>query len=284
MSGTGSSLRRSAGGPGGSVLAFAGLGVERDGQAVLDAVDWEVAAGQRWVVVGPNGSGKTTLLRVAGAELRPSTGTADVLGQRLGRVDLRQLRAGIALVSPALTRVLRPTLTVADVVATGKLATLETWWHTYDDADRKRARALLTELGVAAIADRPFGVISEGERQQTLLARALMGEPRLLLLDEPAAGLDLGARERLLARLHRLATDPRTPPLVLVTHHVEEIPAGTTHAALLRAGRMLAAGPVEDVLTDDHLSACFGVEVAIRRDGDRWWARAQAGGGDYRAH
>lgn len=261
----------------GPVLRFDRVGVRRDGQDVLAGVDWEVGPSQRWVVLGPNGSGKTTLLRLAGAELRPSSGRAQVLGHQLGRTDLRQLRRAIPLVSGALVRALRPGLSAAEVVLTGKFAALEPWWHDYQPADRRRAAALLGELGVAPIAGRPFGVVSEGERQQVLLARALMARPRLLLLDEPAAGLDLGARERLMARLQALAADPATPPMVLVTHHTEEIPAGTTHAALLSEGRLLAGGPIGEVLTPASLSACFGVRVIVAHQGGRWWARAEPG-------
>lgn len=256
------------------VLAFSGLGVTRAGNQVLADIDWVVRAGERWVLLGPNGSGKTTLLRVAAAELRPSSGTAVVLGGRLGRVDLRRLRSQVALVSGAVIRALRPTLTVAEVVLTGRFAALEPCWHDYTEADRQRAKRLLAELGVECLTGRELGVISEGERQQVLLARALMGQPLLLLLDEPAAGLDLGARERLMARLAGLAAEPSTPPMVMVTHHVEEIPAGFTHAGLLRGGTMMAAGPVDEVLTDGPLSACFGLAVSVRQESGRWWARA----------
>lgn len=262
----------------GPVLRFDQVGLRRDSQAILAGVDWEVGPGQRWVVLGPNGSGKTTLLRLAGAELRPSSGRAEVLGRQLGRVDLRQLRAGISLVSGAVARALRPDLTAAEVVLTGKYAALETWWHDYQPADRSHAGELLVQLGVGGIAGRPFRVVSEGERQQVLLARALMTRARLLLLDEPAAGLDLGARERLMVRLQALAEDPGTPPMVLVTHHTEEIPAGTTHAALLAEGCLLAGGPIGEVLTPAALSACFGVQVKLAYQGGRWWARAEAGG------
>lgn len=256
------------------VLRFCGAGLAREGQAVLQGVDWEVREGERWVVMGPNGSGKTTLLRLAGAELQPSTGTVEVLGHRLGRVDLRLLRADIGLVSGTLTRALRPSLTAEQVVLTGRFAALEPWWHSYSEADRERADKLLAELGVAHLGNSELGVISEGERQQVILARALMGSPRLLLLDEPAAGLDMGARERLMGRLRRLAEDPATPVLVLVTHHPEEIPAGTTHVALLAAGKLVGQGPIREALTADALSECFGARVSLAQEGGRWSARA----------
>lgn len=256
-------------------LRFSGVSLLREGRTLLAGIDWTVGAGERWVILGPNGSGKTTMLQLAGAVMQPSLGTVEVLGRRLGRVDVRQLRTHIGLVSGAVSRALRPTLTALEIVVTGKHAALEPWWHEYSAADYRQARQLLSAAGMPQIAERPFAVISEGERQQTLLARALMGSPELILLDEPAAGLDLGARERLLAWLSRLAADPATPPLVLVTHHAEEIPAGTTHAALLREGRLVAAGPIEQALTDASVSESFGLRVRLRRDGGRWSSRAE---------
>jgi iron complex transport system ATP-binding protein len=246
----------------------------RHGNVILHGVDWTVAGHDRWVVIGPNGSGKTTLLAIAGARLHPSTGTVEILGERLGASDWRAVRARVGFVSGSLVRNLRPTLHSGEVVVTGKNGALEPWWHRYDDADRARARDLLEAAGVAHLYDRPFGVISEGERQQVLLARVLMGDPGLLLLDEPFAGLDLGARERLLARLAALASDPATPPMVLVTHHVEEIPPGTTHALVLGFGRVVAAGPVEDALTSKTVGEAFGLPVEVTRVGTRWSARA----------
>jgi len=253
-----------------------GVSVVRDGNALLDDVTWEVRSGERWAVLGPNGSGKTTLLRVAGSALWPTRGTVDILGARLGRVDMRALRRRIAVVSASVSRVLRPQQSAFDVVLSGRYAALETWWDRYDDGDRDEARRLLAEAGFGgeAFAARPFGILSEGERQQVLLARALMGRPELLLMDEPAAGLDLGARERLLARLAALADDPAVPPLVLVTHHVEEIPPGTTHAALVRAGTVVTAGPIGGVLTGPAVSEAFGLTVAVGHAGGRWSARA----------
>ena len=201
-------------------------------------MSWSVGAGERWVLLGPNGSGKTTLLNVTGASLWPTRGVVEILGERLGRVDIRELRKRIVMVSASVSRTLRPGLPALDVVLTGRHAALETWWNEYSDDDRDQARALLDDAGFGSpeFAGRGFGLLSEGERQQVLLARALMAEPELLLMDEPAAGLDLGARERLLARLSDLAADPEVPPLVLVTHHLEEIPAGVTHAALVARG------------------------------------------------
>jgi iron complex transport system ATP-binding protein len=258
----------------GTVLALTDLAVRREGNRVLDGVTWTMGSGERWVILGPNGSGKTTLLQVVGARLWPTAGTVEILGSRLGRVDVRTLRPRIALVSGSVTRQLRPDLAARDVVVSGRHGALETWWHTYGADDWARADDLLAQGGVGAIADRPFGVISEGERQQVLLARALMGQPELLLLDEPFAGLDLGARERLLTRLGVLAADPDSPPTVLVTHHCEEIPPGTTHAGLMRSGAMIAAGPLAEVLTSELVSACFALPVRVGSEDGRWWSRA----------
>ncbi len=255
-------------------VALSGVTVRRDGLPVLAGVDWRVDATERWVVLGPNGSGKTTLLQIAAARLWPTTGRVEVLGARLGRVDVRTLRSRVALVSGAVTRQLRPDLLARDVVVSGRHGALETWWDRYSADDWKKAEELLARGGVADIAGRSFGVISEGERQQVLLARALMSDPELLLLDEPFAGLDLGARERLLTQLAGLAVDPQSPPIVLVTHHCEEIPPGFTHGALICGGALMAAGTLREVVTSERVSACFGVAVTVGCDDGRWWSRA----------
>jgi len=260
-----------------TVLRLRAATVRRDGRTILDAVDWEVHAGERWVVLGPNGSGKTTLLAVAGGRLWPSAGTVEILGSRLGTVDLRALRSRVAFVSAAVAKELRPAQRVREVVASGKFGALETWWHDYEEADWAEADRLLAATEVADLGERPFGVVSEGERQHVLLARALMGRPELVLLDEPAAGLDMGARERLLGVLASLAREVDGAPLVLVTHHTEEIPEGVTHAVLMRGGRIERAGPIADVLTSEAVSTCFAVRVAVRHDGHRWWSQASGG-------
>src|SRR5438270_3133559 len=257
------------------VLAFRGVTLCFDpGRPVLGGVDWEVGPGERWVVLGANGSGKTTLLRLVGGWLFPTTGTVDVLGRRLGRVDVRELRRRLGYASGALTAQMRPSVTGLEVVMAAKHAALETWWHTYDDADRARARELLGRMGCDHLADRPITTASDGERQRVQLARTLMVEPDLLLLDEPTAGLDLGGREALVARLADLAAAPDAPPTVLVTHHTEEIPPGFTHALLLRAGRVLAAGPLDETLTAEALSACFATAVSLERRNGRFIALA----------
>jgi iron complex transport system ATP-binding protein len=250
--------------------------VVRDGRPLIDDVDWELRRGERWVILGPNGSGKTTLLRVAGARLWPTAGNVEILGRRLGAVDVRELRGRVSFVSGAVARELRPSQLVRDVVASGKFGALETWWHAYGEGDWAEVERLLASTEVGELGDREFGVISEGERQHVLLARALMGRPELLLLDEPAAGLDMGARERLLGVLGTLAADPSASPLAMVTHHTEEIPPGFTHAVLLSAGRIVASGPLEMALTSAAVSECFGVQVSVGRDGERWWSRASA--------
>jgi iron complex transport system ATP-binding protein len=253
------------------VIHLSGVSVVREGQIILDTVDWVVHRDDRWVLLGANGSGKSTLLRVAGMALLPTRGSVAVLGERYGHTDARLLRRRIAVVSQALLRQLRPSLTAHEIVLTGRTAALEPWWDAYTPEDHAAADRLLASPEVDP--DRPFAVLSEGERQQVLLARALMGRPELLLLDEPAAGLDLGARERLVTRLAALTADPTAPPLVLVTHHVEEIPPGTTHVGFLAAGRVLAAGPLEDVLTDAQISACFGLPISLQNSAGRWSAR-----------
>ena len=244
----------------------------RKGTAILDAVDLVVRRGERWVLFGPNGSGKTTLLSVVGMRILPTKGRVEVLGERAGRTDVRTMRQRVAFVSQSLLRQLRGSMTAFEAVMSGRHAALETWWHEYTAVDADRARELLEGAGLGGSEDRAFGLLSEGERQQVLLARALMSEPELLLLDEPAAGLDLAARERLVSRLRALAEDPVTPPMMLVTHHTEEIPPDTSHAALMRGGRVVKCGLVTEVLTDNDLSACFGVRVHVERLGERWFA------------
>ncbi|HEX9530404.1 MAG TPA: ATP-binding cassette domain-containing protein [Acidimicrobiales bacterium] len=243
---------------------------------VLLDVNWTVGPGERWVVLGPNGSGKTSLLRLAAGYLHPTEGTVEILGATLGRVDVRRLRTRIGVTSAAMTKLLRPSITALDVVMTGKEAALEAWWHEWSDADRERARGLLAGAGFGYAAGRKWDALSEGERQQVQLARTLMADPELLLLDEPNAGLDLGGRERLVRHLGALAADAASPPIVLVTHHVEEIPRAFTHALLLRSGRVLAAGDVDHVLTDAALSEAFELKLRVQRQDGRFSCQAVA--------
>jgi iron complex transport system ATP-binding protein len=258
----------------GEALCFDRVDVVRGETTVLRSVSWQVAAGDRWAVLGPNGSGKTTLLQVASGYLHPTRGTVSVLGHRLGQVDVRRLRERIGIVSAAVAKMLVPSVTARDVVMSARHAALEPWWHDYTATDRRRAEDLLVRAGFGAVLDRPFGVLSEGERQQVLLARTLMADPDLLLLDEPAAGLDVAGRERLVARLAELAAASSSPPMVLVTHHVEEIPAHFSHLLLLRQGEVVARGPLASTLTSANLSACFGLALRLEGDGGRWACRA----------
>lgn len=255
-------------------LQLAAVTLERDRRTILAGVTWQVHADERWVVLGRNGSGKTSLVRIASLYLHPTSGTVRVLGESLGRTDVRRLRRRVGVMSAAMADLMRPQLIAADVVMTARYAALEPWWHEYDDEDRRRARDLLERVGAEHVADQAFGTLSSGERQRVLLARTLMTDPGLLLFDEPMAALDLGAREELVTSLGELASDPATAPLVLVTHHLEEVPPGFTHALLLADGRVQAAGPLEETLTDESLSDCFGVDVHLSRHGDRYRAVA----------
>src|SRR3954454_21463072 len=256
------------------VLDFRAVSVLREGATLLDSVDWQVSEGERWVVLGPNGAGKTTLLQLASANLHPSRGTATILGEQLGAVDVFELRPRIGLSSAALAERLPSRETVRDVVLTASYAVVGRWREAYEDMDAARADELLAALGVAQLAERRFGTLSEGERKRVQIARALMTDPELMLLDEPAAGLDLGGREDLVRRLGVIAQDEDAPALILVTHHVEEVPPGFTHALLLRAGRVVAGGRLADVLTDEFLSEAFGLPLTVEQRGGRWYARA----------
>lgn len=254
------------------------VGVVRDGTAVLDDVTWQVEPHERWLVLGANGSGKTTLLRLAALYLHPTTGTVDVLGERLGRTDVRQLRQRIGYASAALADQLRPELRALDAVRTARHAALEPWWHRYTADDDAQALACLERMGVARFAERSLCQLSSGERQRVLLARTLMNDPAVVLLDEPSARLDLGGREQLVEALDELAADTMAPPLVLVTHHVDDVPPSLTHALLLADGQALAQGPIDETLTAPALSECFGLALTLdRRPNGRWSAWAVGG-------
>jgi iron complex transport system ATP-binding protein len=257
----------------GPVLHLAGVSLELEGTVVLSGIDWTVRAEERWVVLGPNGAGKTTVLRVAALYQHPSYGTVDVLGNRLGRCDVRTLRERVAFSSPALAAKLEPSMTALEVVMTAKHAALAPWWHKYSDDDRARARALLARFHTDAVADHRFPTLSAGERQRTLLARTLMTEPGIVLLDEPTAGLDVGGREELVHDLARWAADVRQPPLVLVTHHLEEVPPGFTHALVMKDARVLAQGPLPETVTSEVLSDAFGLGLRVEASDGRYAAR-----------
>ena len=261
------------------VLAFSGVSVVRGGNTLLAEISWEVEEGQRWVILGPNGAGKTTLLQLAAARIHPSDGVVGILGEVLGAVDVFELRPRIGLASASIAERIPGGERVVDVVVTASYAVVGRWREEYDALDLARAQGLLGSMGVGHLANRSFGTLSEGERKRVQIARALMTDPELMLLDEPAAGLDLGGREDLVARLSTLAEDVDAPVLVLVTHHVEEIPPGFTDVLLLREGRVVAAGPIELTLTAANLSATFGLPLTLDRHGARWSARAADAGG-----
>ena len=256
-----------------AVLEFADVTVKRGQATLLEGIDWRVEEDERWVVLGPNGAGKTTLLQVAAAQIHPSSGVAGILGEVLGAVDVFDLRPRIGLTSVALAERIPRQELVRDVVVSASYSVLGRWREHYDELDHDRARDLLVEVGAGRLLDRTFGTLSEGERKRVQIARALMTDPELLLLDEPAAGLDLGGREDLVAILSTLAMDELSPATVLVSHHVEEIPPGFTHAMLLRKGRVVASGPLEEVLTSQVISATFGMPLQLTHEDGRWAAR-----------
>jgi iron complex transport system ATP-binding protein len=260
----------------GDVLDLIGVTVVRDGATLLEDVTWTVREGERWVILGPNGAGKTTLLQLASAHLHPTRGEVRLLGETLGAVDVFELRPRIGLTSAALAQRLAPSERTGDIVLSAGYAVVGRWRERYEVHDLTRAAMLMEQWGIAPLAHRPFGTLSEGERKRTQIARALMPDPELLLLDEPGAGLDLGGREDLVARLSDLARYLYAPAQVLVTHHVEEIPPGYTHALLLRAGEVVAAGPADDVLTEGALSDTFGLSLSLSRTDGRFTARRAA--------
>lgn len=257
----------------GYVLECRDIVVRRGSNNLLDHVTWCVGEGERWVVLGPNGAGKTTLLLIAATRLFPTSGTVDVLGERLGATDIADLRPLVGWASSALSGEIPPGESVRDTVMTGAYAITGRWNEEYAEQDRRRCAAMLHDWGLAELGQRTFGTLSEGERKRTLIARALMSNPEVLLLDEPGAGLDLGGREDLVARMGALAADPGAPTQVVITHHVEEIPPGFTHALLLRSGTAIAQGRIDDVISEASLSACFGVPLTVRHEDGRFHAR-----------
>jgi iron complex transport system ATP-binding protein len=263
-------------GPGGSVVRMRGVDVVRGENFLLRGVDWTVEADHRWVVLGPNGAGKTTLLQLAAAQMHPTRGVVQLLGETLGAVDVFELRPRIGLTSAALAQRIGPAERTGDVVLSAGYAVVGRWRERYDVHDLTRAAVLMQQWGVSQFAHRAFGTLSEGERKRTQIARALMPDPELLLLDEPGAGLDLGGREDLVARLSDLAHYLYAPAQVLVTHHVEEIPPGYSHALLLREGQVVASGGADDVLTAANLSDTFGLRLSLSRTDGRFAARRAA--------
>lgn len=258
-----------------AILELSDISVRRGDRIILGPLNWQVLEGERWVILGPNGAGKTTLLQICSSLIHPTTGEINILGEKLGKVDVFELRTRIGLTSSALVEQFPPDELVMDVVLTAAYAMLGRWQEKYDLWDESRAMALLTALGVRELGERLFGSLSEGEKKRVQIARALMADPELLLLDEPASSLDLGGREDLLRRIESLSEDPLAPATVIVTHHIEEIPVGTTHALLLREGAVVAQGEVASVITDQNLTQAYGLAINVQTDAGRFFARAR---------
>jgi iron complex transport system ATP-binding protein len=255
------------------VIDFNNLSVLRDKKPVLSNVDWQVDSDQRWVIIGPNGAGKTTLLRVAAAQIQPSSGTARVLGQTLGEVNVFELRTRIGFASNALSSHIPNSETVLNSVMTASYAVTGRWNESYDEIDVRRAMRVLNEWQLADLADRAFGTLSDGEKKRAQIARAVMPDPELLLLDEPVASLDLAAREQTVSVIGAYAAESAAPAMVMVTHHLEEIPAGFTHAIILSQGQVYAAGEIDSTLTGEKLSEAFGVRLSVSHEDGRYRSR-----------
>ncbi|MGO2745150.1 ABC transporter ATP-binding protein [Microbacterium sp.] len=257
-----------------SALDFTDVVVRRDGRNIVDHVTWQVADDQRWVVLGPNGAGKTTLLQLADTLMHPTSGTVTVLGETLGRTDVFEIRPRIGFSSSAMAKRIPREETVLNVVLTAAYSVTGRWNEQYENIDERRALRVLGEWKLDHLADRTFGTLSDGEQKRVQIARAVMTDPELLLLDEPTASLDLGSREELLSLLSGYASSPTTPAMVVVTHHVEEIPVGFTHVLLLREGGIVAAGPISETLTADALTEAFGMPIVVSSEDGRYSARA----------
>jgi iron complex transport system ATP-binding protein len=258
-----------------AILELSSISVQRGDRIILGPLDWQVLEGQRWVVLGPNGAGKTTLLQICSSLIHTTTGSITILGQILGKVDVFELRTRIGLTSSALVDQLPSDEIVMDVVLTAAYAMFGRWQEKYDLWDESRAMALLTALGVRELGNRNYGTLSDGEKKRVQIARALMADPELLLLDEPASALDLGGREDLLKRIETFSNDPLAPATVIVTHHIEEIPSGTTHALLLRDGKTVAQGQIQSVINDENLSIAYGLPISVQSEHGRYFARAR---------
>lgn len=257
-----------------TALEFTDVVVRRDGRNIVDGVTWLVTGDQRWVILGPNGAGKTTLLQLADTLMHPTSGTVTVLGNTLGRTDVFEVRPRIGFASSAMARRIPRDETVRDAVLTAAFSVLGRWNERYEAIDERRALRVLRDWQLDHLSGRLFGTLSDGEQKRVQIARAVMTDPELLLLDEPTASLDLGAREELLALLGGYASAPTTPAMVMVTHHVEEIPLGFTHVLLLRQGAVVAAGPITENLTAETLSETFGLPIRLSQDAGRYAARA----------
>lgn len=256
------------------VINLENVTITRDGRSILNNVDWLVDSNQRWVVIGPNGAGKTTLLRVAAAQIHPSLGQARILGDRLGEVNVFELRTRIGFASTALANHIPNSETVLNAVMTASYAVTGRWNEKYEDIDERRARRVLSEWQLDKLADRAFGTLSDGERKRVQIARAVMPDPELLLLDEPVASLDLAAREQTIKIVGAYASAPSAPAMVMVTHHLEEIPAGFTHALILVDGQVFAAGEIQSTLTSDKISEAYGYGLVVTQENGRFWVRS----------
>ena len=257
-----------------AVLSLQNVSVRKGDRTILGPLNWEVHAGERWVILGPNGAGKTTLLQMCATLAHPTIGTVSILGEQLGKVDVFELRNRVGFTSSAMIDLLPPEEKVTDIVLTAAYAMLERWQEIYDLWDESRAKALLTTFGVRELGERTFGTLSEGEKKRVQIARAIMSDPELLLLDEPAAGLDLGGREDILRRISQFAAEPTAPATVIVTHHIEEIPAGTTHVLLLKDGLVVRQGLIRENLTSDSLSEIYGIPISLEINNGRYFAQA----------
>lgn len=257
------------------VLDFNNVTVLRDQRPILNNVDWKVHSNQRWVIVGPNGAGKTTLLRVAASQIHPSTGTAKLLGSTLGEVNVFELRTRIGFASNAMSVHIPNSETVLDAVMTASYGITGRWNEKYDDVDERRARRVLAEWQLDELADRPFGTLSDGERKRAQIARSVMPDPEILLLDEPVASLDMAAREHTISVLGNYASAPSAPAIIMVTHHIEEIPKGFTHALILSRGQVYSAGEIDSTLTTEKISGAFGFGLEVSKDGDRFRVRVK---------
>ena len=255
------------------VIDLNNVTVIRDGKAILNNVDWQVESNQRWVIIGPNGAGKTTLLKVVAAQLHPSSGEARILEGLLGKVNVFELRTRLGFASTSLANHIPNSETVLNAVLTASYGITGRWNEEYDDVDIRRAHRVLNEWKLGDLADRAFGTLSDGEKKRTQIARAVMTDPELLLLDEPVASLDLAAREQTIALISAYATEPAAPAMVMVTHHLEEIPAGFTHALVLSGGQVYAAGEIQHTLTSDKLSEAYGIGVHVDFAEGRYRAR-----------
>ncbi len=254
------------------MFVLRGVSVRRAGIPLLSGVDFAIGAGERWVVLGPNGAGKTTLMRILSTYLVPSAGTVEVLGQRLGRTDVAELRPHIGYLSPSLAHEIPEQLTPRQVVDAAQAGALFPWYVEPDRMSRERTDAALAQVGLSDVPERPFATFSSGEQLRIQLARALVTEPSALLLDEPMASLDIAGRGALMDSLDRIGRGP-IGAMVLVVHRLEDVPSVVTHAALMREGRLMASGPVAEVLADEPMSACFGTPVRVTRVGERWTVR-----------